>query len=146
MVDRPRVDQLLALLASYVRILRDLAAVEREQFTTDPRSYGSAERFLQLSIETTLSIGHHLIAALGLAQPATYAEVFRVLGSSGVLDAGFATELEPMARMRNRLVHAYEDVDPRRVHELLRTRLGDFDRFAKAITEHLDTLEGRARG
>jgi hypothetical protein len=29
------------------------------------------------------------------------------------------------------------DVDPERVHELLRTRLGDFDRFAVAITEYL---------
>ena len=54
-----------------------------------------------------------------------------------MLDAEFAAALEPMARMRNRLVHHYEDVEPERVHELLRARLGDFDRFAMAITEYL---------
>lgn len=85
-----------------------------------------------------MSIGHHIIAASGFDQPTTYADVFRVLGKEAVLDADLAVALEPMARMRNRLVHHYEDVDPARVHELLRTRLGDFDHFASAIAEHLN--------
>jgi uncharacterized protein YutE (UPF0331/DUF86 family) len=42
-----------------------------------------------------------------------------------------------MARMRNRLVHHYEDVEPARVYELLHTHLGDFNRFAHAVAEHL---------
>ncbi|MCA1673758.1 MAG: DUF86 domain-containing protein [Actinobacteria bacterium] len=64
--------------------------------------------------------------------------VFRVLGKEGVLDAEFAAALEPMARMRNRLVHHYEDIEPARVHELIRTRLSDFDLFAQSIAEYLD--------
>lgn len=74
-------------------------------------------------------------------QPANYADVFRVLGKEGVLDAEFAASLEPMAWMRNRLVHVYEDVEPGRVHELLRTRLGDFDRFAAELSEYLERAE-----
>lgn len=136
-VDRERIDELLAMLARYVRILRQLADIPLDDYRTDPRNFGSAERFLQLAIETALSIGHHIIAASGFDQPASYADVFRVLGKEGVLDAEFATALEPMARMRNRLVHHYDDVEPARVHELLRTRLGDFDRFARAVVEHL---------
>ncbi|MBA3573699.1 MAG: DUF86 domain-containing protein [Actinomycetota bacterium] len=137
MVDQDRVAELLATLARYVRILRDLSEIPLADYQADPRNFGSAERFLQLAIETTLSVGHHIIAAAGFDQPTTYAEVFRVLGKEGVLDAEFAAALEPMARMRNRLVHHYEDVEPERVHELLRARLGDFDRFAMAITEYL---------
>ena len=110
MVDRPRLDQLLTLLAGYVRILRQLSTTPLDEFVDDPRNYGSAERFLQLAIETTLSIGHHIIADAGLRQPGTYAEVFSVLGKEGVLEAEFAESLQPMARMRNRLVHHYEDV------------------------------------
>lgn len=87
MVDRARVDQLLVLLGRYVRILRDLAATPAQDFERDPRTYGSAERFLQLAIETTLNIGHHLIAARGFEQPDTYAAVFAVLGEEGVLTA-----------------------------------------------------------
>jgi len=141
MVDRARVDQLLVLLARYVTILRDLATTSADEFQGDPRSYGSGERFLQLAIETTLNMGHHVIAARGLGQPGTYAEVFTLLGKAGVLDAAFAAGLESMAWMRNRLVHAYEDVDPTRVHDLLRTRLGDFDRFALEVTSYLDRID-----
>lgn len=129
------------MLARYVRILRDLAEIPLDEYRSDPRNFGSAERFLQLAIETTLSIGHHIISASGFDQPASYADVFRVLGKEAVLDAGFAASLEPMARMRNRLVHHYEDVEPARVHELLQTHLDDFDQFAQAIAEHLATLD-----
>ncbi len=52
MVDRPRLDQLLTLLARYVTILRELALIPPIEFAGDPRNYGSAERFLQLAIET----------------------------------------------------------------------------------------------
>lgn len=54
-----------------------------------------------------------------------------------MLDAEFAASLEPM----NRLVHIHEDVEPGRVHELLRTRLDDFDRFAAELPEYLDRSE-----
>ena len=83
-----------------------------------------------------------MIAAGGLAQPRTYAEVFVVLGRQGVLDAAFAAELEPMARMRNRLVHRYEDVAAEQVHSMLVTRLGDFDRFAEQVLAYIDRSEG----
>lgn len=88
-----------------------------------------------------LNVGHHVVAGLGLRQPEEYADVFRVLGEAGVLDEGFARDLEPMAGMRNRLVPVYWEVDADRLHELLRTRLDDFDRFATEITGHLDRSE-----
>lgn len=138
MVDRPRLDQLLTLLAGYVRILRRLAAIPLAEFVEDPRNYGSAERFLQLAIETTLSIGHHIIADSGLRQPTTYAEVFAVLGKEGALDPEFAAALQPMARMRNRLVHHYEDVAADRVHEVIGSRLDDFDRFAAQVAAYAE--------
>jgi uncharacterized protein YutE (UPF0331/DUF86 family) len=142
-VDRARVDELFALLTRYVRILRDLREEPRAAFVAEPRLYGSAERFLQLAIETTLSVGHHLIAAFGLEQAGTYAEVFEILERAEVLEPELAEDLLPMARLRNRLVHVYEDVDPGRIHEILADRLDDFDRFAAAVTRYLDDLEAR---
>jgi uncharacterized protein YutE (UPF0331/DUF86 family) len=137
-VDRPRLDQLLTLLARYVTILRELAMIPQMEFADDPRNYGSAERFLQLSIETVLSIGNHVIADAGLDQPGTYAEIIAVLGRAGVLEPELAAELQPMARMRNRLVHHYQDVSPAAVHEIIGTRLGDFDRFAEQVVAYAE--------
>lgn len=146
MVDRQRVDQLLALLAGYVGILRDLSIEPLESLRADDRTRGAAERYLQLALETVLVVGNHLVAALGLRQPDDYADVVRVLGESGVLDAEFARAIEPMAGLRNRLVHVYWEVEADRVHELLQTRLDDFDRFAREVTQHLDRLEQDGEG
>ena len=60
-----------------------------------------------------------------------------MLGKDSVLDPEFATALQPMARMRNRLVH-YEDIAAERVHEILGSQLDDFDRFAEQITAYAD--------
>jgi uncharacterized protein YutE (UPF0331/DUF86 family) len=139
-VDRPRLDQLLALLAQYVRFLRELAVVPLEDFESDPRNFGSAERFLQLAIETTLSIGHHIIAERGFNQPTTYAAVYAVLGEQGVLDRAFAADLQPMARMRNRLVHHYEDITPARVHDIIGSHLDDFDQYSEQVLRYVDAL------
>ncbi len=51
---------------------------------------------------------------------------------------GVRAELAPMARMRNRLVHHYEDIAAERVHEVLITRLGDCDRFAEQVLGYAD--------
>jgi uncharacterized protein YutE (UPF0331/DUF86 family) len=88
-VDRPRLDQLLTLLARYVTILRELAMI---------------------------------------------------LGREGVLEPELAADLQPMARMRNRLVRHYQDVSAAQVHEILGTRLGDFDRFAEQLVAYADHL------
>ena len=141
MVDRDRVDQLLALLTRYVRILRELARTPGDEFKTVPATTAAPSGSCSWPSRRHLPFGHHIVAAQGFTQPQTYAEVFAVLGREGVIETGFAETLEPMARMRNRLVLVYEDVDPALVHELINTRLGDFDRFARAITVYLDALE-----
>jgi len=41
-VDQDRVDELLATLARYVRILRDLSEVPLAVYQADPRNFGSA--------------------------------------------------------------------------------------------------------
>lgn len=38
-----------------------------------------------------------------------------------------------MAKFRNLLVHVYERVDDRRVVEILKARLGDFDAYREQI-------------
>lgn len=131
-------DALAAALGREDVDLVELADTPLAEFTADPRNHGSAERFLQLAIETTSSIGHHVIAEDGFAQPGSDAEVFVVLGREGVIDPAFAIEIAPMARMRNRLVHHHEEVSADRVHETLAARLGDFDRFAAQVTRYAD--------
>ena len=47
-------------------ILDGLRRYDLNEFLVSPERYGSAERFLQLTIEALLDVGSHVIAELGL--------------------------------------------------------------------------------
>lgn len=56
-----------------------------------------------------------------------------MLEERGVLDAELAQRMRTLAGLRNRLVHVYEQVDDRVVHEALPRGLEDLSRYAQAI-------------
>ena len=81
-LDRQVVASRLATLEEHLRLLGPLAALDLESFKTDPRNYGSAERFLQLAIESIFDIGTHCISALRLSRPTTYGDVLPTLADA----------------------------------------------------------------
>jgi uncharacterized protein YutE (UPF0331/DUF86 family) len=56
----------LGKLDEYLAILRVLRRYTLEEFVANPEHYGSAERFLQLAIETLIDLGNHVITDLRL--------------------------------------------------------------------------------
>lgn len=50
----------------YLNILEGLRRYDLNDFLANPERYGSAERFLQLTIEALLDTGSHVIAELEL--------------------------------------------------------------------------------
>lgn len=75
------------------------------------------------------------MASEGLRAPRDYADVFTVLGESGILPADVVTVLRDTARFRNLLVHEYTAVDDSRVVEILHTRVDDLQRFRAALAD-----------
>jgi uncharacterized protein YutE (UPF0331/DUF86 family) len=134
-LDRQVIASRLAALDEHLRLLGPLAALDLEAFTSDPRNYGSAERFLQLAIESVFDIGTHCISALRLARPTTYGDVLPTLAEASVITRETARELTNLAGFRNLLVHDYTRVDRARVHAFLNTRLDGFRRFAADIAD-----------
>ncbi len=136
-VNFQKVDKQLQMLDKYLSILKQLSRLNLIEFTEDPRNYGSAERFLQLAIETTLNIGNHIISTHNFEAPQDYADIFIILNKHDILPKNFADELNNMARFRNRLVHVYWEVDTPRVYNIIQTKLGDFEKFKRCILEFL---------
>lgn len=57
--------------------------------------------------------------------------VDKELAQIKVLPSSFSESIADMAGFRNRLIHEYQDIDPRKVHEFLQNRLGDFEEFIR---------------
>lgn len=127
----------LVRLDSCLAVLRRLAALSESDLLTDPIPLGSAERYLQVSIEICLDIAHHLISAEGLRVPGTYADAFAVLVEGQIVPVDYLPTAQRMARFRNRLVHLYWDVEAEAVYAILQTRLGDFERYKAFIVAYM---------
>jgi len=136
-VDPSLIADRLQRLDGYLATLRRLARLPCERLARDPVSLGSAERYLQIAIETCLDITNHIIASERLRPPRDYADAFAVLTQAGLLPPEFLPTAQRMARFRNRLVHLYWDIDAETVYEILQTRLDDFDRFKGYILSFL---------
>ena len=127
----------LAALDENLRLLAPFAALDPSTFTSDPRYYGAAERFLQLAIESVFDIGTHGISALGLRRPSTYADIVPTLAEASVISERTAEELKNLAGFRNLLVHDYTRLDRLRVHAFLGARLDGLRHFAADIATYL---------
>jgi uncharacterized protein YutE (UPF0331/DUF86 family)/predicted nucleotidyltransferase len=138
MVDPERVNALLERLGREVSRLRKSAKRSPDDLVRDVDAMDAIKYRLVVAVEICIDLGEHIIASEGLRAPDSFAAVFAILGEGGYLEAGLADSLSDMARFRNLLVHVYQRVDDRRVVEILKTRLGDFDAYrehiARAVT------------
>lgn len=143
-VDEGLVGARLAALDEYLRLLAGLAGLELTAFTSDPRNYGAAERFLHLAIEAVLDVGTHCIAGLGLPRPERYADILPALAEAGLIRPETARELFSLAGFRNLLVHDYMKVDRQRVHSFLNSKLDGLRRFSAEVIAYLERKRGKA--
>lgn len=60
-----------------------------------------------------------------------------LLSRKEILSKEVAKTFEAAVGVRNILVHQYEEVDPRKVYEVIQNNLSDFDRFIGEIGELL---------
>lgn len=136
-----RIKEHLKYLNKYCLLLADIKKRDAEDFAKDPILQGSAERFLQLAIESCLNIGNRLISLHQFENPIdtpeTYADIFIQLRNMEIIDGPFCDRLVKMAKFRNRLVHLYWEIEKDKVYEILQNNLEDFSIFQKKIIGYL---------
>lgn len=71
--------------------------------------------------------------AHGAGTPQSYADAFRRLQASGMIDASLADRLVRAAGFRNVVAHAYENLDMARVHRAATTGPADLLAFVSAL-------------
>jgi uncharacterized protein YutE (UPF0331/DUF86 family) len=99
--------------------LNSLAGLSADEFASDPDNLAIAEHHLRRALECALDLGRHVVARMALGHADEYTQVPRLLGESGVISAATAASLQRSAKLRNRLVHLYWQVDTAEVHSLL---------------------------
>ncbi len=136
-VNSERLEKLISSMRESVRILREIQDMTEPEFKKDIHKQGSAKYNFIAAIEAAIDIANHLISKSGFRAPNDYADTFTVLADSGVLEKDFSSDLEKMARFRNRLVHIYWNVDVSEIWKILQSRLGDFEQYISQVGTYL---------
>lgn len=117
--------------------LQKLGKVSYRNYIKDGHSPVLAERYLQVAIEAMLDIGSHIIAEEGLGEPLEYRDVFQILCQARILPKARLQHFQNMVGLRNRIVHLYETIDHKLIHQFLQKNLQDFEIFLRAILRYL---------
>jgi uncharacterized protein YutE (UPF0331/DUF86 family) len=139
----PKFDQdimlkLVSELRKSVRRLNNLSAMKKEELFGDPDKVASVKYHFIVAIESCIDMCNHIISQNGFRVPEDYADTFRVMGEEGALEKEKIDDLVAMAKFRNRLVHLYWEVNNDQLHQILLTRLDDFDSIRKSISSYLN--------
>ena len=135
---RPEVIQKrLEKVEEYLAILDKSRKYSKEEFLADPERYGSAERFLQLTIEALDDIGNHLVADLELGVVDSASDIPRLLHAHGHVNETLQETWIRMIGFRNILVHDYLDIDRSVVYDALQSKLKDIRALMRVFAEFL---------
>lgn len=131
MVDAGRVRRLLTTLDRYRSTLDDLGQLTAEEYVA---TQAYAGRYLvQAAAQVCIDLALHVIASEGWEPPASFRDSFTALAAHEVISDDLAARLRNLTGLRNRLVHLYEEVDDRLVHDALADGLADFRDYAQAL-------------
>jgi uncharacterized protein YutE (UPF0331/DUF86 family) len=102
--------------------VRDRIAKVRGALPAEPEAVRADERLeaylsfhLFLLVQDAVDLCAHVVAARGLAVPASQREVFEALAARGLISPESCTAMGALASLRNRIAHAYGDLDPVRM-------------------------------
>lgn len=138
MMVRPEViERRLDKLGEYIKILRSLQKYSLDEFLAVPERYGSAERFLQLAIETTIDIGNHITSDMNLGKARWSSDLPSLLEEKGYLSVPLREKWIRMVGFRNLLVHDYLEIDREKVYEILQTGLDDLSSLEQIFAQFL---------
>lgn len=101
---------------------RDRIARLRTALPAEPQAILDDERLeafisfnLFLLVQDSVDLAAHLIAEQGLGVPDSHRGAFEILAGKGALSREVAEGMGAMASLRNRIAHAYGDLDPVRM-------------------------------
>jgi uncharacterized protein YutE (UPF0331/DUF86 family) len=129
----------LALIESCLSDLNRLA--RPAAIDTDVRERRFIEHTLQMAVQAALDVASHIVSDRRLGEPRTNRELFDLMHRDGWIEAGLTANLRNMAGFRNVLVHGYDDVDLRVVHDVLDDHLVDFTAFISAVRDRLNETQ-----
>jgi uncharacterized protein YutE (UPF0331/DUF86 family) len=133
MLDKILLEKKLREIGRYLGELEPILKLSLKEFLASYKDMRTAERDFQLIVDAAVDINNHLAFTLGLPPAENNFDSFLLLGKHGVLSEEEGKELAPSAGLRNRLVHEYDEVDPKILYHSLKAFAKQYREYGRAI-------------
>ena len=131
----------LSFMDRYLTYLEEYRFISFEEYNASFESQFAVERLIQLIIQVGIDVNYYLLKKLQIPRPEqTVNSPFRIL-ELGIIDQQLANSLSESIKLRNKLVHFYEEIDPQYIHTAINEVLRDYSQYQKLIIQYLDRLE-----
>ena len=108
-----------------------------DEYSSSIEILGSTERYLQLGIQSIIDALHLIIIDQDMDKPEDSHEAVSLLFKKGIISEDMASKLTKMVGLRNALVHEYEEIDSKRIYDVLVNRIGDLDDVENTIRKYI---------
>ena len=127
----------LQKLDDYLSILEKIGRYNLQDFINEPEHYGSAERFLQLSIEAINDMASHVVADNELGTVTVSSDIPKLFKANNYTTEELTDKWIQMIGLRNILVHDSLEIDRTIVHKVLQDNLNDLKALACVFAQFL---------
>ncbi len=131
----------LSFMDRYLTYLEEYRFISFEEYNASLESQFAIERLIQLIIQVGIDVNYYLLKKLQIPRPEQTIDSPFKIAELGIINNKLANYLSESIKLRNRLVHLYEEIDPKYIHKAIKEVLRDYSQYQKLIIQYLDQLE-----
>lgn len=131
------VENKISEVKKYLQEVDGFRSLTREEILGDSRTKGALERYLYLSVQSTIHLAEAFVSYMEFRKPSTLRSSFKILGEQGIIEEELAEKLSNMVSFRNVLAHDYVSLDYDIVFNVLEEDIDDIEEFINLISQKL---------
>jgi uncharacterized protein YutE (UPF0331/DUF86 family) len=139
-IDTVIVTTRLDFIARYLDNLKRFEQISLDDYLVDFDTQLITERLLQLIVQAAIDINDHILSKLNPGKSETNFNSFIILGQYSVITVELARQIAPSSGLRNRLVHEYDEIDPRQVFKAISLALQQYPLYVRQVSSYLNSL------
>lgn len=119
----------------YLQKVMEYRSLTKEEVLGDSNIRGALERYLYLSVQSTIHLAEAYVSYMSFRKPSTMRSVFEILGENNIIDSDLQEKLSNMVSFRNILAHDYISLDYDIVFQVLNKDIDDIKKFVNLISQ-----------
>lgn len=128
----------LDLITAELNKLKSLANLSLEDYLKDFTNYYSGERIIEKIVGAAIDINISIVTSKGEKVPDTYYDSFLMMAKLNIFPLAFARQIADSARLRNKIVHNYEEIEEEQIYQSLEEAVTQYAEYVRYIHRYLE--------